>query len=425
VLLAGAANLTGDPGLLPLADNGGPTQTHALPVGSIALDVGNANGHLTDQRGLLRIAGAGADIGAYEAVILLTPVVTNAATTVNTQTTSGLVITKNAGSGPEVTHYRITSITGGTLYKNDGVTAINNGDFITAAEGAAGLKFTPANNSITPGRFFVQASSSATAAGLGGGTIAASISITGNVPPVITSGPLGSLGAGLNIQFFVAATDPNGDYPLTYRWDFGDGATGSGTSPSHLYTAAGVYTVMVTVTDATGLSTTGTCTITVGLTGPTHAFALKSPNPKIKLNFSQPGQDSIVLKGSLPVPPNTLVGGIPLTVDVGGVIKTFTLDAGGGGEGPLGAKLTAKLVRGSRSDKPWNVKFTITLKNGNFAALLADEGLTQTPGRRMVQVPVSVQFNGTVYHQLVELTYTFTAEKGLGTTSSSGWRLVQ
>src|SRR5262249_11273047 len=79
------------------------------------------------------------------------PAVTNATTTVNTQTTSGLVISRNAADGVEVTHFLIGGITNGTLFKHDGTTQINNGDFITFAEGNAGLKFTPALNSTANG----------------------------------------------------------------------------------------------------------------------------------------------------------------------------------------------------------------------------------------------------------------------------------
>ncbi len=71
------------------------------------------------------------------------PSVTAATTVVNAQTTSGLVITGNVIDGAAVTHFKITNITNGTLFKNDGVTQINNNDFITLAEGNAGLKFTP------------------------------------------------------------------------------------------------------------------------------------------------------------------------------------------------------------------------------------------------------------------------------------------
>lgn len=58
-----------DPLLLPLADNGGPTRTHALAVDSPAIDAGNNVAQLeADQRGagFARVAGAAADIGAFE-----------------------------------------------------------------------------------------------------------------------------------------------------------------------------------------------------------------------------------------------------------------------------------------------------------------------------------------------------------------------
>jgi hypothetical protein len=59
--------LNGDPGLAPLADNGGPTWTHALSAGSIAIDTGvNPDLRTFDQRGFARTVGAGTDIGAYE-----------------------------------------------------------------------------------------------------------------------------------------------------------------------------------------------------------------------------------------------------------------------------------------------------------------------------------------------------------------------
>jgi hypothetical protein len=58
----------------PLADNGGPTWTHALLPGSEAIDSTTAQGCIdptgallaTDQRGSVRIAGAKCDVGAYE-----------------------------------------------------------------------------------------------------------------------------------------------------------------------------------------------------------------------------------------------------------------------------------------------------------------------------------------------------------------------
>ena len=63
---------------------------------------------------------------------------TNAVTGINTQTNSGLVITPNLQERSFVTNFQIAAITGGTLYLNDGVTPVIDGEFITAAQGAAG-----------------------------------------------------------------------------------------------------------------------------------------------------------------------------------------------------------------------------------------------------------------------------------------------
>ena len=65
-----STDLLGDARLGPLANNGGPTQTEALAVGSPALDAiptSNTSCTGTDQRGDARPEGSGCDIGALEA----------------------------------------------------------------------------------------------------------------------------------------------------------------------------------------------------------------------------------------------------------------------------------------------------------------------------------------------------------------------
>lgn len=59
-----------DPLLAPLQDNGGPTWTHALLLGSPAIDAGNSS-EPTDQRGIVRPQGNHPDIGAFEAISYL------------------------------------------------------------------------------------------------------------------------------------------------------------------------------------------------------------------------------------------------------------------------------------------------------------------------------------------------------------------
>ena len=69
--LSGSNILDGDPLLGPLADNGGPTQTHAILPGSPAINAGSnalaiAIPLATDQRGNRRIEAGAIDIGAFE-----------------------------------------------------------------------------------------------------------------------------------------------------------------------------------------------------------------------------------------------------------------------------------------------------------------------------------------------------------------------
>jgi len=74
-LVIAPGTLTGDPMLAPLADNGGPTKTHALLSNSTAIDAG-ANGFALqyDQRGpgFPRVNGPNPDIGAFETGTLAT-----------------------------------------------------------------------------------------------------------------------------------------------------------------------------------------------------------------------------------------------------------------------------------------------------------------------------------------------------------------
>lgn len=88
---------------------------------------------------------------------------------------------------------------------------------------------------------------------VGGYTARLSDTGTLNLPPqaVLTATPLTGE-APLNVAFSAAGSlDPEGA-PLSYAWDFGDGATGSGLDTSHLYTQPGSFTARLTVTDAAG-----------------------------------------------------------------------------------------------------------------------------------------------------------------------------
>ncbi|MHB8606069.1 MAG: PKD domain-containing protein [Thermoplasmatota archaeon] len=78
-------------------------------------------------------------------------------------------------------------------------------------------------------------------------------------PPVAS---FSTQAAGLTVSLNAStSSDPNG-LPLTYAWAFGDGANGAGRLATHVYAAAGTYTVALTVND-TKLSATATKSLTV------------------------------------------------------------------------------------------------------------------------------------------------------------------
>jgi len=125
-----------------------------------------------------------------------------------------------------------------------------------------------------------------------------------NMSPVAGIGASSSVGqAPFAITFDASSSsDPNSD-PLTYAWDFGDGATGSGESVSHTYTAAGEYTVVLTASDGV---LTGTDSLTVSIASGVDTESFELP-------------ESFVLRAAYPNPFNpttTVTYGLPAASEV-------------------------------------------------------------------------------------------------------------
>ncbi|MDX6738508.1 LamG-like jellyroll fold domain-containing protein [Actinocorallia sp. A-T 12471] len=83
--------------------------------------------------------------------------------------------------------------------------------------------------------------------GVGSGSVAA------NVPP---TADFSRTCAYLECSFDASASTDSDGAIASHAWDFGDGQTGTGVTPTHTYAAAGTYTVQLTVTDDLGATAT-------------------------------------------------------------------------------------------------------------------------------------------------------------------------
>ena len=88
------------------------------------------------------------------------------------------------------------------------------------------------------------------------GVVTDLVEVRVNAPPVANAGAdrEAFVGGAHDAVAFdgTQSSDPDGN-PLTYFWDFGDGATAEGPIVSHAYKAPGTYIVKMRVRDDTGL----------------------------------------------------------------------------------------------------------------------------------------------------------------------------
>jgi PKD repeat protein len=107
------------------------------------------------------------------------------------------------------------------------------------------------------------------AGAVGAGALVATQVAGGNAAPVaggVTVTPAIALMASDNVSFSVQVSDQDND-PLTYQWNFGDGATSTEAVPRHVYNSTGTFNVQVAVSDGKDTAN-ATATVTVrSLTG--------------------------------------------------------------------------------------------------------------------------------------------------------------
>ncbi len=158
---------------------------------------------------------------------------------------------------------------------------------------------------------------------------------------------------GQNTFFTATAVGQN----IVYSWAFGDGQTATGATVSHLYTAAGNYTAIVTATNGAG-SVTATTQVTItnlapaANAGPDQTATVgtgvtldgrgsSDPDGHMPLTYgwSQTGGPAVVLSGATTAQPTFTAPGTP-------AVLTFTL--------------TVTDARGAADSTPDSVVITVT-----------------------------------------------------------------
>jgi PKD repeat protein len=185
--------------------------------------------------------------------------------------------------------------------------------------------------------------------------------------------------AGSSVAFTGSASNETGGSIASYSWNFGDGsAAGTGATPSHTYSASGMYTVALTVIDQDGYTGTVTHTVNVGV-GPVAAFTSSPPHPLSGTSVAFDGSGS--------------------TDDVG-TISSYTWGFGDGSSAGTGVTPSHTYAAGG------TYMVTLTVSDGTYSKSITHSVLVDSPPAAAFSVTTAqpivgspVAFNGSASNE--------------------------
>jgi len=219
--------------------------------GMFASLAGRRVGTNNDYRAKVRVASNG-DVTLY-----LSRVVNGAETVLQQRTISGLNYSAGAqlqlrfavaGTGPSSMGAKVWRT--GTSEPAAWQLTATDSTAILQARGSAGLA-TYVSGSATNSPVVMRFDNLAVTTGSG--------TVTGTPPTAAFASSANGLAVSVDGS---GSTDADGSV-VSYAWDFGDGASASGTTASHTYAAAGTYQLTLTVTDNTGATGSAVQSVTV------------------------------------------------------------------------------------------------------------------------------------------------------------------
>ena len=147
------------------------------------------------------------------------------------------------------------------------------------------------------------------------------------------------------------STDPDGQV-VSYAWTFGDGTTGTGATPTHVYAAAGTYPVTLTVTDDSGATAVASSSVTVvANTAPSAAFTTSATGLTVSTDAAA-------------------------SADVDGTIASYAWEFGDGSVG-TGASATHSYA----AEGIYSVRLTVTDDQGATGTTSRDVTVVRPPNQ--------------------------------------------
>jgi hypothetical protein len=260
----------------------------------------------------------------------------------------------------------------------------NGNGFYDAGEGLAGVTISPdsgthfAVSSTSGGYAFPVGTSGSITVTASGGALSAAIVKTVSL-------------SGVNVKQDFLASEAGG----------GGGGGGNGSFVSNTSTDTDGDGFPDEIESAVGTSPTDPSVTPVGGSAAGTVLPLAVTKLAIKLKFAPTTMpnDSIKVSGTIHIPDGFTVAGQYVVLDVGGVVREFTLDAKGvpTPKGVDAFKLRVKSAKGVVLAQ--DAAFSATFKKAAFVAALADEGLVGTADATEVPrtVPVVMLFSQTLY----------------------------
>ncbi|MES2390706.1 MAG: Ig-like domain repeat protein [Acidobacteriota bacterium] len=199
--------------------------------------------------------------------------------------------------------------------------------------------------SLPAGTYTLQASYAGDANFEASSSNSVTITVAASAPTANPGGPY-SGAVGVAVAFNGSgSTDPN-HLPLTYAWDFGDGLSATGVSPTHVYAQGGIFSVSLTVSNGS-TSTSGGTSVTITTT-PAASLAPASLTFNTPVGSTSALQDVVLTNtggGSLTISSIvasgtgfTQVNGCPATLAAGAkctIRVSFTPTSGGQATGAV------------------------------------------------------------------------------------------